>query len=730
MNSKNHIQTLKLLALAVLATPFSANAQDAFQTLAPLTVTGGEEKVYELLGAAAYLSAEDIRASGRTDIGGLLAKIPGVYVRDEDGFGNFPNISLRGADGTRSEKVTIMEDGILTAPSPYSAPAAYYSPKGARMSGIEVLKGSSQVRYGPQTTGGVINFLSTEIPDERSFYSRTTYGSFNTFFNHTWYGDTVETEAGRIGYLLELHTQTSDGFRDIDFSGRDTGFGLIEPMLKVFWEPDTALKQRIEMKAGYTNFDSNETYTGLTETDLAANPDRRYAATQFDAFGSEQWRTYVKWIAEPSDSLRIESAVYYNQFSRDWDKIDQVNGNPLHQALLTPAGVGTLNGSAAGNIRLSNNLRDHEGYGWQSQMNYLFETGQLSHDLGFGVRFHYDRQDALRQRTVYNGNGTGGFALAPGQPGAITPNGTNETFATAVFVEDEIKTGKFTLRPGIRYEWLDLDFTNPAGGQFSGNENLFAAGVGGSYEIDENSSLFGGIYRGVASPSPQAYLTAGTENEESLSYELGYRYRKDAFNAEVVGFFTDFSQLISTDAGFGFTNTNQNAGQAEVFGLETLVEYDAGNDYNLGVGLPLYVSATWTSAQFTGGNIAGGGGQGVYDGGRSGNEIPYIPDWKIAAGIGVTGEKWGVNLDMIYTSSMWGTGFNGDVRPGTQTIRDGEIPALLLFDLTANYRINENLKLVGGIQNIFDEREIVSRIPEGPRSNAPRVFFAGVEATF
>ena len=132
--------------------------------LAPLTVTGIAPDAFILPGSAAIIEGDEFRAKGYTNIKQIAANTPGVFVRDEDGFGNFPNISIRGVDGTRSAKVTLMEDGILTAPSPYSSPNAYYAPKSGRMSGIEFLKGSSQVMYGPHTTGGVINFLSTPIP--------------------------------------------------------------------------------------------------------------------------------------------------------------------------------------------------------------------------------------------------------------------------------------------------------------------------------------------------------------------------------------------------------------------------------------------------------------------------------------------------------------------------------------------------------------------------------------
>ena len=173
------------------------------------------------------------------------------------------------------------------------------------------------------------------------------------------------------------------------------------------------------------------------------------------------------------------------------------------------------------------------------------------------------------------------------------------------------------------------------------------------------------------------------------------------------------------------------AGAAEVFGLESIAQYDAGKAAGLGCGIPLYVSATWTQAEFKGTTPGlAGGGDGIYSGGRDGNEIPYVPEWKLAAGIGIENEKWGANLDAIYSGTTWGTGYNDDPRAGTQTSRDGKIDALLLFNLSAYYQVNAHVRLLAGIQNLFDERGIVSRIPEGPRANAPRMIYAGFETQF
>lgn len=711
-------------------------------TLAPLTVVGSRDEVAGLPGSAAYVEAAEFRERGYTNIARIAAKVPSVFVRDEDGYGNFPNISLRGVDGTRSNKVTLMEDGILTAPSTYAAPAAYYSPKAGRMSAIEFLKGSSQARYGPHTTGGVVNYLSTPIPGEgdKRFFSRTTYGSGNTFFNHAWHGDTVTTAAGTFGYLLELHSMFSGGYRDIDGASKDTGFDLVEPMLKLAWQPDTALEQRFELKVGHTDFEADESYSGITVNDLRSDADRRYAGTQDDHHDAEQWRTYLKWVGTPSDTLRLESDVYFNSFKRNWDKLDGLRGAGLRtnvgQALMHAPSLAVLQGTGTGEIIRRDAYRDHEAYGWQNQADISFDTGGLAHELSLGLRLHYDRAGGTNQQIFRTSNGDGTFGDE--NFGAVTSAGLSEVFAKALFIEDQIRIGALTLTPGIRYEHLDVGNTTAAGVHAAADEHLVMGGLGAVYELDDANSLFGGIYRGASPANPAGYLS-GTESEESLGYELGYRHRKDGFRTEWVAFFTDYDNLIAPEVGTGGggLNPSQNGGSAESWGLESIAEYDFGAAGGWTYGLPVYLSATFTRAEFAGiGGSRLGNGAGIFAGAVNGNEIPYIPEWKLAAGVSLTAGRWALNLDTSFVSSTWGTGYNDDLRindNGTvanPTAVDGKIDSLFLVDLSGHYQVNDSCKLVAGIQNVLDTRKIISRAPLGPRANSPRMLFAGVEIEF
>ena len=121
-----------IIAALGLAIPAGAADEDAntdadAKVLDKVMIIGNPANIEDMPGSAQVVTTEEIRQQNYDDVNRVLRKVPGVYVREEDGFGLFPNISLRGVDTTRNAKVTVMEDGVLMAPASYSAPAAYLS---------------------------------------------------------------------------------------------------------------------------------------------------------------------------------------------------------------------------------------------------------------------------------------------------------------------------------------------------------------------------------------------------------------------------------------------------------------------------------------------------------------------------------------------------------------------------------------------------------------------------
>ena len=719
------------------------------KVLDKVMVIGNPANIDEMPGSAYSVTTEDIREQNYDDINQVLRKVPGVYVRQEDGFGLFSNISLRGVDTTRSAKVTVMEDGVLTAPAPYSAPAAYYTPTMGRMSGLEILKGSSQVKYGPQTTGGVINYLSTPIPLQQTAYLKASYGSFGDQRTHGYFGNTLSTGAGQVGFLLEGYFRKNDGYKTIDETpdfrdGNNTGFTKADPMVKLSWEPDTAMYQRLEFKYGTSELDADETYLGLSEADFAADPYRRYAASRFDNIKTKERRSYLRYALAPSDDLDVIATLYQNTFSRNWYKLKDlrnVNGNTIK---LSPAlagaqngeGLDCLRGDMACTLRVRANNRDYETQGVDVVSYYRFATGAAEHEIATGIRFNQDQVTRFQWDDDYSQliNGTID-GMTPGTPGDAGDR-LQKTDALAVFLQDTIMVGAWGFTPGVRLEQLDQTYINNyASGSPSPTKtntmNLWAASFGATYKFNDSWIGFGSVNRGFSPPSPKS-ATSGINEETSLAYELGARYTNanQALAVETVAFYTDFSDMIAIDniGGTGSGET-KNFGKVRNYGLEFSGQYDAGIANGWKVKNPWYLTATYTNA--TQQNAAySDDPESIFSFGKAGNKVPYIPEWVLSLGTGVDSGRWGSYISGSYVSETFTTAnnvndqVNGDGKPDA---RFGKTDAYFVADVSAFYRLRKGVKLFGGIQNVADVNYLVSRQPEGPRPGMPLFAYAGLE---
>ncbi len=284
-------------------------------------VVGDELGAFNLPGSAEYISAKKLQEQKYSDVNRILKQVPGVNIQEEDGFGLRPNIGMRGTSSERSSKITIMEDGILMSPAAYSAPAAYYFPTAARMSGVEVVKGSSQIRFGPNTTGGVLNFISSPITKKLSGGITLSAGSFGTRSVLAKASGTFN----QLGFLVQTYQAQSNGFKSLP-SGDNTGFNIQDYLIKLSYSSKTSAKyfQRLELKVAENTQLSNETYLGISAQDFATDPFQRYEASRFDNINLKQNQYVLQHQIYFSPNTSLQTSIYRTDFSRNWYKSDKV----------------------------------------------------------------------------------------------------------------------------------------------------------------------------------------------------------------------------------------------------------------------------------------------------------------------------------------------------------------------------------------------------------------------
>ena len=711
--------------------------------LKEITVVGSKENIRNVPGSGAYLDTHDIRTHSYGDINRVLHKVPGVYLREEDGYGLFPNISLRGADPGRSGKVSMMEDGILTSPAPYSAPAAYYSPTTGRMNGIEVLKGSSQIKYGPHTTGGVINYLSTQIPTKADFYTKNLAGTDNEIRSHTHLGNTIQSASGRFGFLVENYYREVDGFKTIDFAENfddldATGFRKHDAMIKLSFGPNTSFYQRIEAKVGYMDQKADATYLGLTDEDFSKDPYRRYAASRFDNIKTNHLRSYLRYAAAFTPKLNVTVTGYYNNFHRNWFKLRGSGAD-----LLNPETLAVFTGDAAGTLKYRNNNRDYYLGGVQSNINYQLNTGEVSHALDVGIRFHFDQIRRFQSDVDFeqddNGNIIKRTNKAPGSGG----NRLQESQAIALSFQDKIGMGKLQFTPGLRYEHVAYDFTefdtkgdpDRVTGEGESSMNVIAPGIGVNYTVSDELSAFASVHRGFSVPGPRANAKNGLTEETSVGSELGVRYNGKGLRIETVFFYTDFDNLLVADniAGGGVEGVTENVGNVVSRGVEFSVAYDAGAANNWGFLNPYHIAFTYTDATLDG-DANSLDAESIFAGGKDGAEVPYIPETQFSVGTGIEFSRWGLFVDTTYMDETFTTASNNpdpiDPNTGTPNANYGTTNSYFAIDLSGKYKITDDFNAFINLHNVTDEKYIASRHPIGPRPGKPFSATLGIETRF
>ncbi|MGH7556736.1 MAG: TonB-dependent receptor domain-containing protein [Gemmatimonadota bacterium] len=697
-------------------------------------VVGDPTDLAAIPGSAHLIGPQDLEKQKLLydDVNKILRQVPGINIQEEDGYGLRPNVGIRGTGSERSSKITLMEDGVLIAPAPYAAPAAYYFPVAGRMEAIEVRKGSSQIKYGPHTIGGALNLVSSSVPEDLSWLADIEGGEDASGKLRARAGDSYR----HFGWVAETYQILTDGFKRLD-GGGETGFEIADYLLKlrVNTDADAAVPQALELKLQYYDETSDETYLGLTEQDFRTSPLRRYAASQADVMRAEHSQIQLSHRVQLAPALDISTVLYRNDFDRNWYKLGSVGGEGIADILDDPTVFPELMTvilgatSEPGALEVTAGIREYYSQGIQSIVGLDIGT-TVRNEIEIGLRYHEDEEDRFQHEDLFQMVDGSMELTEAGAPGSQS-NRVSNARAWALFAQDQVRYGRWTIVPGLRYETIDFTRTDyatddpgrmaPTGVRGSGIDALIP-GLGVSFEAGVGLHLFGGVHKGFGPPGPSA--DDETEPEKSLNYELGARLQRRSLSAQAVAFFNDYRNTLGrqtlatgdpTGAGELF-----NGGEVEVSGLELSLDYDLAEPIPLGVGLPVRLAYTYTSSEFGTSFESEFGPWGSVE---AGDELPYLPAHQLYLGVGMEAGPWALRLAANHVDEMRTEAGSGPIPAGRGT------DAFTVWNASGEYRIMAGSTLFVGIQNLTDEVYVAARRPAGARPGLPRTLLAGIRVS-
>ena len=708
----------------VLAQEFDARGDSTKEQCMPQIeiLTQRDRILSKVPGSVAVIDFKSIRKIVPVHGNELFRKIPGLNVVDEEGAGLRLNIGIRGLDPDRSRNVLVLEDGIPVALNPYGEPELYFTPPIDKMTGVEVLKGSGQILFGPQTTGGVVNLISANPPEKESSTLRLRAGTGGFVSTYASYGNKMD----KIGFLVSYLNKRADNIGATRFNLHDVSAKMSIKLSE---------KAKIGIKLGLYDELSNSTYIGLTQNMydkggqdyLRMAPNDLLPVRRYHLSATHQYRL--------NKQLQLQTTAFAYSTTRDWRRQDFSFSASAANRTGIVWGNPSIPGGAIYMLKTNGHRnRQFDVAAIESQLKWR-TAKQL---LQAGIRLLAER--ANEQFLIGN------------KPDAVGGNlrdvEKRNGRAISLYVHDKIAiTKKLEINVGLRLENFDYS-RNILRGRFTLNNatvvadtNVVASsklmalipGGGFNYSLDEAFTLFGGIHRGFAPPRTKDAITSegialDIAQEDSWNSELGIRaLLGNVVKAEFTFFSMDFkNQIIPVSQSSGNANATglANGGKTRHLGVEAGASFDLAKQLKKNFSLVFAANVTWIDSRFSANRFIVAGTNKVN---VKNNQLPYAPSLMVNNSIEFESAKGaGIRLSGNYVGQQFADELNTVVASADG--RNGLLTSRYITDLSAFARLSKKQILFSlAVKNLTNERYIVSRRPQGIRVGIDRQIVAGIE---
>ncbi len=672
-------------------------------------------------GSASVVKREDIRQLAPTSAVDVLRTISGINAVAEDPSGLRINIGIRGLDPNRSRKVLILEDGAPVALNPYGLPEAYYGPPIERMDRVEVVKGSGAILWGPQTIGGVLNYITPDPSRKLTVKADLRYGNYGYLVAQAAASNTH----GAFGYRLDvLH-------RRFDWRNLDLGLTDVTAKFRIQLNPRSTLA----IKLNFYDERSSSTYLGLTTPQFAEDPNAQNA--RYDRFTIRRYALWMNHTHLFTDHVALRTTLYAYQTNRSWRRQDYDRADlGFSYERAVPGERGGVAADDGSTIffrnTTGNRQRAYEVFGIEPRVSWSYTKGPLlAGELIAGVRYHFEQAHDRLIQGLYPQDSSGD----------VLGDEVRHGHAFSAYLQNRFTIlDRLRITPGVRLETyrpdktvyrthtLDggglprVESTNSYGRSFSW---AVIPGLGLSFDPHPLVTLYAGVHRGYAPPrSKDAVTPSGVDlqlsPEGSWNSELGVRARVGRWlNLDVAAFWLEFTNQIipPSEAGgaAGADGSTVNSGRSRHVGLEASTTFDVASLLRQeGFALPLIVTYTYLPiADFTGG---------VYEGYR----LPYAPEHLLNAQLRFEHKSGFAGMfGVTHVGGQFADKDNTQA-PSLDGLL-GELPSYTLLDARLAYTVKRiGLTLYVSGKNLANAKYISSRAPAGIMPGTPLTVFGGL----
>jgi Fe(3+) dicitrate transport protein len=632
----------------------------------------------------------------------IFSRVPGVTIWENEGSGIQINVGVRGLSPNRSWELNTRQNGYDISSDVFGYPEAYYNPPLEAVETVELIRGGSSLQFGPQF-GGMLNYqLKRETKKKFSFETQNTVGSYGLISSYNAIGGTYK----KFSYYVYNHSRSGDGWREnSQYTIRNT-HAFVE----------YRFTKNTKLSAEYTNMDYKMQQAGGL-TDEQFNTNSQQSLRERNWFGTP-WNVFsINFDTKISDRLTSNIKLF--------GLVGERNSVGFTS---TPDVVDNF-----ANRRVDRDL--YENYGIENRNIYKYKLGKINNNLAFGVRLYKANTQRLQ-----NGRGTTGSDFDISIDGRYIRDLNFTTENVAVFAENQFKvTEKFSVTPGVRYEYIKNTGNGRFGISSSGNDLAFPDktisrsqplfGVGLEYKF-RTTNIYSNItqafrpvlFSDLTPPAVTDIIDPNLKDASGFNADIGFRGNfKNYLNFDFSLFYLSYNnriggitQLNNNPATPGTFIYRTNLGETVNKGIEGFVNLNVTKLFNVDKpygNLDVFATVSFIDSRYTDFAVFTTSGTApdiaITETNLKGNRVENAPRYIHNLGISWSNNNISATAQYRMSGKIF-TDANNNVTPSANGII-GMLEKYNIFDLSTEYKFLKNYNIRGGINNLFDENYATRR---------------------